>query len=260
MAGEYPRPRHNRDHMSYSNVTRQELFNACHLLFGRETSASAGFLEYLKLSGVKSAYRKKALETHPDRSAALFGNTREMEERFKAVNDAYKQLIFYVENPSRFKARHAGVHSPVKPRPHRPQAAAERRPAGNRGRSLPAMKLALGRFLYYSGAISHENLIAAVIWQRMQHVLVGRIALKSGWLREKDIQDVMKHRLPDEKFGECAVRRGVLTRRQLDTALHEQKLPKPLFGTYFTGRKILTHQELNSYLVMQYIHNKKHGL
>lgn len=252
----------------YSDITRQELFNACHLLFGHEVNVSSGFLEYLQLSGVKSAFRIKALETHPDRALALFGNAKDMEERFKALNNAYKQLSSYVEDPSRFKIKDEDFFAPARPRsPKHQAAAAERRHTGNRVQAgsyrsgrIPPIKLSLGRFLYYSGAISYENLISAIIWQRMQHLLVGKIAAKYGWLYEKDILHVIEHRLPGEKFGECAMRRGLMTSQRVNTVLGEQKRLRQPLGMYFTGRNILTHRELNSYLVMQYSHNKKHAL
>ncbi len=47
----------------------QELFEACLVLFGPETSVSEDYLKYLRPSGLKSAYRKiplKPTRTGPD--------------------------------------------------------------------------------------------------------------------------------------------------------------------------------------------------
>ena len=54
--------------MDAAEVTKQDLFNACESLFGTDIDVSVEFLRYLKPAGVKAAYRKKALETHPDRA------------------------------------------------------------------------------------------------------------------------------------------------------------------------------------------------
>ena len=45
----------------------QQLFRSCEILFGSQVSISREFLEYLQPSGLQGAYRKRALETHPDR-------------------------------------------------------------------------------------------------------------------------------------------------------------------------------------------------
>ncbi len=78
----------------------QELFNACRVLFGSETQVTRGFLEYLQVSGIKSAYRKKALETHPDRRIKGRngrGSCERGHDLFHAVQQAYENLIGYLE-------------------------------------------------------------------------------------------------------------------------------------------------------------------
>ena len=48
-------------------VAEEELYRSCRIIFGRDLKVSPDFLQYLQLSGIKKAYRKKALEFHPDR-------------------------------------------------------------------------------------------------------------------------------------------------------------------------------------------------
>ena len=66
--------------MPLADISRQDLFKACESLFGTEIDISIEFLRYLKPAGVKAAYRKKAMETHPDRAAALAGRADFMED------------------------------------------------------------------------------------------------------------------------------------------------------------------------------------
>lgn len=247
-----------------NSVTRQELFNACQVLFGREVDVSVGFLNYLQLSGVKSAYRRKALETHPDRAAALSGDTRDMAEGFKALNEAYKRLSSYVENPSLFLIDDE-KDGPLARWPlYRGQSIAKtvagqepRRPGEGKYHTgpMPASSQPLARFLYYSGAISYETLIAALVWQRMQRKLLGALAARKDWLSEKDALKTVVSRLPGEKFGECAVRRGLLTVQQVELLLGEQKR-LPLIGSYFCANGLLTPGELGEFLARQYSHNR----
>ena len=74
-----------------------ELHKACRVLFGSDIQVSNSFLEYLQLSGVKSAYRKRALETHPDKIITLQGSPiSKSADLFMAVQQAYESLICYM--------------------------------------------------------------------------------------------------------------------------------------------------------------------
>ena len=79
-------------------VAETELFRACEILFGLELNLSREFLEYLQHAGVRSAYRKKARETHPD----LAINKSEQEKKalaqvFLSVQEAYENLKAYLD-------------------------------------------------------------------------------------------------------------------------------------------------------------------
>ncbi len=58
-------------------------------------NASIDFLNYLQTGDLKTAYRKRALETHPDRALALGVHEGIMNEKFKEVKVAYEMLFFY---------------------------------------------------------------------------------------------------------------------------------------------------------------------
>ena len=46
----------------------KQFLRSCRILFGPEVQITPQFLGYLQPAGVKTAYRKLAMETHPDRS------------------------------------------------------------------------------------------------------------------------------------------------------------------------------------------------
>ncbi|MBF0520931.1 MAG: hypothetical protein HQK92_14560 [Nitrospirae bacterium] len=75
-----------------------ELYDACRVLFGTEIKVDRNFLEYIQPSGVKSAYRKMALLTHPDRVAALGSDyLRNLNVDFRSVAEAYEKLSKYLK-------------------------------------------------------------------------------------------------------------------------------------------------------------------
>jgi hypothetical protein len=68
--------------------TDSELIYACKVLFTHKTGFDFDFIRALDPYGLKLAYRKKALETHPDRSKALGRTEEEMNGLFQEVSFA----------------------------------------------------------------------------------------------------------------------------------------------------------------------------
>jgi len=78
-------------------VAEEELYRSCHLIFGKDLKVSREFLKYLQLSGIKKAYRQKALELHPDvicSQSQLLQQARTVQ--FIDVHHAYENLIVYL--------------------------------------------------------------------------------------------------------------------------------------------------------------------
>ncbi len=88
--------------MLAAEVSRQDLFKACESLFGTDIDASVEFLRYLKPAGVRAAYRKKAMETHPDRAILVAVEPDFLEKRFKEVNLAYQLLQEFLIAPWKY--------------------------------------------------------------------------------------------------------------------------------------------------------------
>lgn len=95
-------------------AAEQELYRACRIIFGSDLTVSREFLEYIQFSGVKSAFRKKAMETHPDR---LTGHDELAIKRsarmFHSVQQAYEKLMQYLEAREKgFRFHDSGPSSP----------------------------------------------------------------------------------------------------------------------------------------------------
>lgn len=257
-----------------------ELFEACYTLFGSEIDVSIDFLRYLQLSGIKAAYRQKALETHPDRARTLGRDELQLGMQFRAATDAYEKLRAYLNReliltppgsqappekqnarPARSHRRGQGYH---KRRSDRSKAGHRTGPKRNQkpGQGkfftgpLPARRLMLGQFLYYSGHISWDDFIQALIWQKRQRPPMGRIALKWGFLNPDDIPKILRHRHLREKFGQSALRMGFLSQFELLALLGKQKMLQRPLGEYFVRKGVLSRFTLERLLVNQHHHNQ----
>ena len=217
---------------------------------------SLDFIQYLQMPGLKAAFRKKALETHPDRAAFLELQAPDLEDQFKQVNAAYRDLSNYLENPlkyvliddsarSRQPYRSQGTyHRPRShPRPHWPRDKQTRTSFTGMG---PGVKCLFGRFLYYNGLISYQQLIDAIVWQKAQRPAIGSLAMRWHWLCDRDIRDILAKRRFGERFGECALRYGYLTPDKIRMLLSRQNLLQPRIGKYFVEKRILSVMSVES--------------
>lgn len=236
----------------HTELRTSHLFNACHVLFGSDIDVSVNFLRYLQMTGLRAVYRRKALETHPDRAIALARSSMALEEQFKKINSAYHELHDYLENPLRFKL----IDDCFRTKPNQPsrekhawfgtqstQTDASREGCGcqfYKG-TVPKRGLLFGQYIYYYGYISYRQLIDAIIWQKIQRPLIGSIAVRWKWLQEDDVREIMKKRLLGEKFGESALRGGYLTPYELRIILGRQRILQPRIGKYFAEKRILSN-------------------
>lgn len=277
-------------------TTEHELHRACEVIFGPELVVTREFLEYLQPSGVKSAYRKRAMETHPDRfTATELALQQQNNELFYAVQSSYEHLLQYL------KAREQGFHLPPQPAPRtapRPAArptgrasGAAHRPTSNhkstasggfrahtdtprQGRPdrptftdwnveqryrgpLPHRRLLLGHFLYYSGIASWRMVVQALIWQRTQRPRLGELGQRFGLLHEEEITQILRSKTLLEPFGASAVALGYLTETQLQVLVHHQKRLQRKFGEYFLEKRILRPEQFALLLHQYHAHNAR---
>ena len=234
-----------------------ELFDACGILFGHQIETSLDFLRYLRLSGLKAAYRKKALETHPDRAKILGEDEAKMNEHFVKASLAYEKLSSVINDDGLVLLKE---ESSIK---EKNKETFSRQKQNNRDSdyfftgNLPGRKLLIGQFLYYSGRISWNTCINAIVWQRRQRPYIGQIARDWGMLSTKDIHKILMGRNFREKFGESAIRRGYLTPYKLMALLGKQRRLQPRIGEYFVRHRNLTMQKMEEIIGKQHDHNRK---
>jgi hypothetical protein len=252
-----------------AEITLDDVVQAGRILFGPGFSADGGGWR----ASLKATYRRRAMETHPDRARSIGRSERELAREFKAVAEAYRVLSIVgptplprrrppapswtpgrASRPARPASRASDRRAqPAPPPPPRPAAAA--RPAssprsggprvrvGVRPEDLPRRKLKFAEYLYYSGWIGWSELVEAIAWQRAQRPPLGRLAVELGFLAPHDVPALLDRRrlaaATATPFGEWAVRQGFLTPFQLLALLGQQGRRQRPIGQFFVERGLL---------------------
>jgi hypothetical protein len=255
-----------------------KLLDACAVLLGPQARrAGQALLRQLTVATIRAAFRRLALRTHPDR-APTDGSL------FVEASRAYELLMAFLlaRRSSEEMARRAGA------RPHPSSArsyAAEARPypagahpagarpyaAGthgakaraDRGREmfyhgpLPRRRLRLAEFLYYSGSISWQSLIGALVWQRSGRPKFGEIARQLQIVSASDMSRVLLARARHEQTGAAASRLRLLTVEDVRRVLSIQRARQRPIGRYFVEKERMSDMELSRLLHELFRHNAR---
>ena len=255
-----------------SPATEEQHFRSCEILFGSELTISSEFLDYLQLSGLKTAYRKRAMETHPDR---IHGNGRLIRQRnndsFHAVQEAYEDLLVFLTTKEKARQRaarkpEATVFPPRKRPPASPlrpiilpdekhrgavYANTERLYRGD----LPHRPLLFGHFLYYSGLTNWRTIARILFWQRIERPRLGELGHRFGIFKHEDITRILRNKVPLQPFGQTARRLGIVTENQLQVLIVQQQRLQKKFGTILLEKNLVNHYELHELLLQFRRHN-----
>lgn len=219
------------------------LFKSCRTLFGEDVQLNRHFLEYIQESGIKSAFRQGALETHPDRLIHMDNNERESkQELFISLNNAYQELLSFVKARDNKKAIIEGSSSSILNTHHQDNYNLYRFYKGQ----LPKRELLFGEFLYYSGSVPWKAYIDSIVWQRQQRPRFGDIAKKWKYINDENIRLVLKNKTIGEPIGETAIRLALLTKLQVKTIILHQRMNQKKIGEYFYIEGYLSKEEINS--------------
>jgi len=265
-------------------VAEQELYRSCRILFGSDLEVGGEFLNYLRHSGLKKAYRLKARETHPDLAVTnSLGADNGCLTDFVSVQQAYENLrsfldrrdlghrYFFAGTPNRAKGFTQGANCRTAAEQFRQRTPPRSTPSGAGGGQadsrytrlycgpVPPIRMRLGSFLYYSGLTDWMTIVKALIWQRSQRPRLGELAQRLGWLTEGEIREVLANRELLEKFGASAVRHQSLTEKQLKALIGYQKLLQKKFGAFFLEQRFFTVAQLEELVRRQAAHNAACG-
>ncbi len=239
-------------------------------------------IKSLNIKIIKSAYRTKALETHPDRAKLLGINENVLTMKFNEISKAYKDLYEficcdrgsatgfmksrsrqgYTANPDKNrdrtgqKYRYSGNKQRGFSGEKKTQDSGEKKGPGKTGESkgknnrwiIKNHKLLFGQYLFFSGLITFSTLLDAIFWQRKQRDLYGKIASNWGILNSDDILTILRGRKPLEKFGDCALRLGLINQLQHRAILFKQSKMQKQLGEYFVRNGIISRRDLQRFL------------
>jgi hypothetical protein len=226
-----------------AEITLDDVLRAGRVLFGPAFAVEGrGWRDVLK-----ATYRRRAMETHPDRARSIGRSERELAREFKNVADAYRVLSAL--GAAALPRRSAPVTAPAPRAPPPPQERPSRRAGtvrvrvGVRPEELPRRPLRFAEYLYYSGRVGWSDLVEAIAWQRAQRPPLGRIAVELGFLAPEDVTLLLERRREAAAiatpFGEWAVREGFLTRFQLLVVVGQQSRMQRPIGQYFVERGLI---------------------
>jgi hypothetical protein len=136
-----------------------EVERAARLVLGRELGAG------VRRAELRRAFRRRALEIHPDRAAALGQDAAVLADEFRALRSAFELL-------ERLASDEARARGPLRPAPTRP---------------LPPRSLRFAEYLYYCGRIGWAELAEALAWRRRDSRRIGRWFVERGLVAETEL-------------------------------------------------------------------------
>ena len=264
-------------------VSLEDLLAAGRVLFGPTFRADGQAWR----ADLKTTYRRRALETHPDRARAVGRSESDLSAEFRRVTEAYRVLSQLRAGPPPSSRRSPSPPPAAGRRSGRgasaapfkgpgkgggrvePRARTTKRtePPGHRVRypvsleTLPRRRLKLAEYLYYSGRVPFTAFAESIAWQRRQRPPVGRIAVEWGFLEADDVGRIMEERrvrcAQTIPFGEFAVRLGYLTSFQLLAVLGRQLRMQRRIGSYFVERGLLDPLEIDDLRARIQSHNAR---
>jgi hypothetical protein len=220
------------------------LFEACRILFGNEVELSREFLCYLQDEGVTSAFRKRAMQVHPDKAMVSGLSLQRCQDEFVSLQFACETLRRHIASREiRCRTFVSSARVSTKPIVY---------PA-----DLPEEKLLFGRFLYRMGIIQWRQLITALAWQKSDRPRIGELGISLGYLDRQDVVTILRNSVRVGAFGVTAQHMGFLTGREVRELLLRQKRQEKKIGQFFVEKGLLSRKELMVLLGQCWAHNRR---
>jgi hypothetical protein len=249
-------------------VSETAVLSACQTLFGGRPDLSSEFLCSLHPDDARSAYRRRAKETHPDlfcHKDPIFQKIQS--DLFRRVSDSYTivQEFFRHRDAGRWKSSGRTAYQTTRRSQRTERTYTRTTTSGSNADTryhqgtVPSFRLEIGRYLYYRGVIPYSALIKALSWQRRQRPIIGSIALRWGWLDQQTIRGILNYRCNGRipMFGERGIELGLFTPYQVRIMLAFQRSQQKKFGQYFVEQGMLSPRELERLVVEMKEHNAR---
>jgi hypothetical protein len=237
----------------------EDVLRALGIVLGGRPGPGSSLAAHVDRRLLKTAFRRRAHELHPDKSRCVGLPEAALTHRFHELKGAYDFLLSVLANRSGVGGDLAAPATPNAPRAERPVArATSPEPSPTAPRCVPTIpghRLRFAQYLYHAGVIDWHTLLAAMRWQYRTRPRVGELARQMSLLSRHDVCEILRQRELDERFGETALRLRRLDWSHLFSVLRrQQRLDRPI-GRFFVGHDILTGGELATLLDRQWEHN-----
>ena len=218
-----------------------EVATALRLLYGDQVMVRPEFLGQIDPVCLKNAFRKRAMELHPDRAKIVGRSSEELSELFKDVQAAYEQLKKILTSPPENRA----VFREKKKHTRRPNSGWSSTQGSHYWQAdIPCVRLLFAQFLYYAGLVTFNEMVSAITWQRQQRPNFGKIARMWDYLSVGQVEMIITIRESGEKIGDAAIRLGYLSLFQRNAIIGFQKWLQRPIGEFFQKIGILEEEEI----------------
>lgn len=253
---------------------------------------------YYDEDSLKKAYRCKVKKSHPDMATSLGRDPGLMKMQFQELNDAFHLLLEKIKNDNdeytkrAYRKARSGSYKPTSSFTRKQHTKTQgswqhskttknykagkasqnkKRTANSKYTAagsmtgkyytgpLPERMLRFAEYLYYTGEISWDELVHALVWQYRNRPKLGELAESTGIIKQKDILFIIKNRQFSEMFGEAAVRLGLLDKKTLDKLVRQQKMIGLPIGRFFLEKNIFSEEQLFRKLTSNRRHNLYHN-
>jgi len=123
---------------------------------------------------------------------------------------------------------------------------------------VPRRPLRLAEFLYYSGRVSWQSLIASIVWQRSAKPKFGELARELHAINGRDLVTILRAKRYREQTGETARRLRLLSADQVNRILRLQRARHKPIGRYFVEKERMPTAELARILWELFRHNARY--
>lgn len=254
----------------------KDLYRACRIIFGPDLTFSREFLNYIQMPGIKSAFRKRAMESHPDRAdLQADGEKAHRELQFRLVKDAYDTLRDYLIVRDRGyslpgKSERGRTAAPGGARYHRSgkkhcqgryndqQTGKSKRPGKEKPRSSGACR---GRSFASGYGERQEQRRGRPDQKKLpeRRLLFGHYLYYMGVIDWHClVKALVWQRQHRYRIGELARKKGWLSSRDIQILLKEFQ-PRQTFGQRARARGLLTDKQVAHLLCQQKKRQKRIG-
>ena len=246
-------------------VSETTVLSACRTLFGTRPNISNDFLSSLHPEDARSAYRRRAKETHPD----VFNHKdpflqKRQSDLFRSVIESYTIVQQFFKQRDAGHCRSSGINN-HEVYQQKEKTCARTTTSGSEAYTrfhhgtVPSFRLEIGRYLYYRGIIPYSSLIKGLSWQRCQRPIIGSIAMRWGWLDQNTIRHILNFRVNGRipMFGERGIQLGLFTPYQVRIMLAFQRSKQKKFGQYFVENGMISQRELEQLVIEMKEHNAR---